>query len=76
MHNSVVRVGPDGAVTTVGGLAQGLAGATAVAFGRGPDAHAIFVTTNGGMSAPPPGGVQPGRVVRIEVGEAGAPLCF
>jgi hypothetical protein len=76
-RNGVVKVAPDGAATTIGGIEQGLAGSTAVAFGRGEtDRDAIFVTTNGGMSMPPPGGVQPGRVVRLEVGERGAPLCF
>jgi len=77
MHNSVVRVSPKGEVTTLAGIDQGLAGSTAVAFGRGHnDSDSIFVTTNGGMSLPPPGGVQPGRVVRLKVGEHGAPLCF
>jgi hypothetical protein len=40
------------------------------------DSDSIFVTTNGGGSLPPPGGIQPGRVVRLKVGVRGAPLCF
>jgi sugar lactone lactonase YvrE len=77
MNNTVVKVSPDGRVTTIGGLAEGLAGATAIAFGRGTSAReSIFVTTNGGMSMPPPGGVQPGRVIRLDVGERASPLCF
>jgi sugar lactone lactonase YvrE len=77
MHNSVVKVSPSGEITTIGDIDSGLAGATAVAFGRGQrDRQAIFVTTNGGMSLPPPGGVQPGRIIRLDVGERGAPLCF
>jgi sugar lactone lactonase YvrE len=77
MFNSVVKVSPEGAVITLAGLSEGLAGSTAVAFGRGDnDRQAIFVTTNGGMSMPPPGGVQSGRIVRVDVGERGAPLCF
>jgi sugar lactone lactonase YvrE len=77
MHNSVVKVSPKGEITTVAGIDEGLAGSTAVAFGRGhDDGDSIFVTTNGGMSLPPPGGIQPGRVVRLKVGERGAPMCF
>lgn len=77
MNNTVVKVFPDGRVTTIGGLKEGLAGATAVAFGRGKSVReSIFVTTNGGMSMPPPGGVQPGRIIRLDVGERAAPLCF
>ena len=77
MHNSVVKVSPKGEITTLAGIDEGLAGSTAVAFGGGQsDGDSIFVTTNGGMSLPPPGGIQPGRVVRLKVGERGAPLCF
>ena len=77
MQNSVVKVSPTGEITTLAGLDGGLAGSTAVAFGRGQDdSDSIFVTTNGGMSLPPPDGIQPGRVVRVKVGERGAPLCF
>ena len=76
-HNSVVKVSPKGEITTLAGIEEGLAGSTAVAFGRGQkDSDSIFVTTNGGMSLPPPGGVQPGRVVRLKVDASGAPLCF
>jgi putative intracellular protease/amidase len=73
IYNSVVRVTPDRRITTIAGLAQGMAGSTAVAFGRASgDRTGLYVTTNGGMSSPPPGGVQPGRVLRIEVGKEGA----
>ena len=72
IYNTVVRITPDRRVTVIAGLEQGVAGSTAVAFGRGvADRHCIYVTTNGGMSNPPAGGIQPGRVVRIDVGKAG-----
>lgn len=74
VQDGVVRIDRSGKVAPVAGRDSGLAGSTAVAFGRGADQSAIFVTTNGGMSNPPPGGVQPGRIVRIEVGSPGAPL--
>jgi len=72
IYNSVVRITPDRRITVIAGLEEGMAGSTAVAFGRGSDDQtSLYVTTNGGMSAPPPGGVQPGRVLRIALGKAG-----
>jgi hypothetical protein len=72
IYNSVVRITPDRQITVIAGLAEGAAGTTAVAFGRiAEDQMSLYVTTNGGMSSPPPGGVQPGRVLRIETGKAG-----
>lgn len=72
IYNSLVRIEPDRRITVIAGIEQGLAGSTAVAFGRAAtDRTSVYVTTNGGMSVPPEGGVQPGRVVQIEVGVAG-----
>ena len=72
VYNNVVRITPTRVVTVVAGLAQGLAGSTAAAFGRtAADRTALYITTNGGMSASPAGGVQSGRVVRIETGAVG-----
>ena len=72
VYNSVVKITPERVVTVVAGLAERVAGSTALAFGRtDADNTAVYVTTNGGMSAPPEGGVQPGRVVKIEVGATG-----
>jgi sugar lactone lactonase YvrE len=68
IYNSVVRVAPDGRVEVIAGAAQGVAGSTAVAFGRAEgDARHLYVTTNGGMFLPPPTGVEPGRLVRISL---------
>lgn len=69
VYNTVVRISPGRVVTVIGGLEQGMAGSTAVAFGSD---GGLYVTTNGGMSAPPPGGVQHGRVLRIDIGTRGA----
>ena len=72
VYNSVVRIAPDRSITILAGLAEGMAGSTAVAFGRSAkDRTSLYVTTNGGMSAPPEGGVQPGRVLRLDVGRPG-----
>jgi sugar lactone lactonase YvrE len=72
VYNSVARIGPDRRVTIIAGIEDGMAGSTAVAFGRTAEHRGhLYVTTNGGMSAPPPGGVQPGRVVQIATGKVG-----
>ena len=72
VYNSVVRITPDRRVSVIADLKDGMAGSTAVAFGRAPGSQCLlYVTTNGGMSAPPPGGVQPGRVVQIALNKPG-----
>jgi len=72
IYNSVVKITPERLVTVIAGLAEGVAGSTAAAFGRTEaDRTTLYVTTNGGMSAPPEGGVQSGRVIKIEVGATG-----
>lgn len=67
-YNSVVKITQQKEVTIIGEAEQGLAGSTAAAFGkREDDKNYIYVTTNGGMSFPLPGGIQEGRVVKIKV---------
>lgn len=73
VYNNVVRVSPDGTMTIIAEGGEGVTGSTALAFGRGKqDRQAIFVVTNGGMSLPPQGGVQPAKIVRLEVGASRA----
>ncbi|PZO37175.1 MAG: gluconolactonase [Pseudanabaena frigida] len=74
VFNSVVKIDQDGTVTTIAQLKQGMAGSTALAFGKSEGDRSIYVTTNGGMSFPPATGVESGKVVRLEVGIAGLPL--
>lgn len=66
VYNSLVRVSRDGKVTVLAGLAQGMAGSTAVAYTAAGGGQ-VFVTTNGGMSLPPAGGVQTGKVVQVKL---------
>lgn len=66
VYNSLVRVGRDGTLTVLAGLAQGMAGSTAVAYTPAGGGQ-VLVTTNGGMSIPPAGGVQTGKVVQVKV---------
>jgi hypothetical protein len=72
VYNSVVRITPERRITVIAGLEEGMAGSTAVAFGRlESDSTSLYVTTNGGMSSPPPGGIQSGRVVQVDAGKRG-----
>jgi putative intracellular protease/amidase/sugar lactone lactonase YvrE len=71
VYNSVIRISPDKEITTIATAAQGVAGSTALAFGKNDDRTSIYVTTNGGMSFPLPTGVAPAQVVRLEVGIPG-----
>lgn len=75
VFNSVVKIAPDGSITTIAKAEEGMVGTTASAFGKseGSRTH-LYVTTNGGMSFPPPTGVESGKVVRLDVGIEGLPL--
>jgi hypothetical protein len=66
VYNSLVRIARDGEVTVLAGLAQGMAGSTAVAYSAAGGGQ-VFVTTNGGMSMPPAGGVQTGKLVQVRL---------
>jgi hypothetical protein len=69
IYNSVIKISPTKQVTVIAEAEQGLAGSTAIAFGkREQDKNSIYVTTNGGMSLPLPEGMQGGKVVKIKVG--------
>lgn len=75
VYNSVVRIAPDGQITTIAQAEQGMTGNTALAFGRTSGDHtSVYVTTNGGMSLPPSTGVEPAKVVCLEVGIEGLVL--
>jgi hypothetical protein len=72
---SVLRLQADGTRTTIAGPSEGMVGSTACAFGRAPeDAHTLYVTTNGGLSLPYQGQLQDAKLVRLDLGERGAPL--
>lgn len=75
IYNSIVKISPDGSTTIIAQAEQGVIGSTAVAFGQQEnDNTAIYVVMNGGMFLPPPTGVVPANVVRLEVGKVGYPL--
>ena len=75
IHNTVVRLTPDGQRFAVGGPEQGMAGSTACVFGTAPGSTtSLFVTTTGGIVMPLDGVVQEAKLVRLDVGVAGRPL--
>jgi sugar lactone lactonase YvrE len=75
VYNSVVKISPDGTMLTIAEAEQGMTGSTALAFGRGDgDLTAVYVVTNGGLSFPPPTGLESAKIVRLEVGREGLPL--
>lgn len=68
IYNSVIRISPEKQITTIAKAEQGMTGSTALAFGQGESERTrVYVTTNGGMSLPLPTGVEPAKVVRLEV---------
>ncbi|MEJ1931052.1 hypothetical protein WDZ92_12400 [Nostoc sp. NIES-2111] len=69
--HSLDRLDPDGTRITLAGVAEGLAGSTACAFH--PDGG-LYVTTTGGILAPPNGRLEPARLVRLDVGAQGHSL--
>ncbi|HIK17259.1 MAG TPA: gluconolactonase [Leptolyngbyaceae cyanobacterium M33_DOE_097] len=77
IYNSVLRITPTGETTVIAEIEQGVVGSTAVAFGRGTgDRTALYVVMNGGMFLPPPTGVMPAHIVRLEVGKTGYPVAI
>jgi putative intracellular protease/amidase/sugar lactone lactonase YvrE len=71
VYNSVIRIAPDKKISTIATAQQGVTGSTALAFGRTSDKTSIYVTTNGGMSLPPSTGIEPAKIVRLDVGIEG-----
>lgn len=69
--HSLDRLDRDGRRVTLGGPEQGLVGSTACAFGKD---GALYVTTTGGIIAPPHGRLEPAKLVRLHVDTAGQPL--
>lgn len=67
VYNSLIRIDRDRKITVLAGLEQGMAGSTAVGLAEDKGQVRLYVTTNGGMSLPPPGGVQSGKVVLLTV---------
>ena len=73
---TVMRLHPDGRRETIAGPHEGAVGCTACAFGRRADDRlSLYVTTTGGLRYPYRGEVQEAKLLRLNVGEAGEPIC-
>lgn len=69
IFDSVIRIRPDGEVTTIATHDQGLLGPTSAAFGpEGDSNQVLYVTNNGQLYVQPDGGPGTGRIVRIDLG--------
>ena len=68
IFNSVIEIKPGQPPSVIAGIEHGLAGSTAAMLGRTvSDRRALYVTTNGGLSLPPAGGLEDGKIVKIEL---------
>ena len=77
IENTLLRLSPAGERLTIAGPDQGMAGSTAVRFGRTPPTQrSLFVTTTGGLIAPYQRTPQPAKLVRIDVDAQAAPIDF
>jgi hypothetical protein len=71
----VIQISPEKQITILAKAEEGMTGSTALAFGRTEgDRTSLYVTTNGGISIPLPTGVEPAKVVRLEVSIEGLGL--
>jgi sugar lactone lactonase YvrE len=64
VHDSVVRIDTDRSTTVIGQRAEGLQGATALAFASARE-DALVVVTNGGVYVPPTSGAEDAKIVRL-----------
>jgi sugar lactone lactonase YvrE len=68
IFNSVIEIKPGQPAIVIAGIEHGLAGSTAAMLGRTvSDRRTLYVTTNGGLSLPPAGGLEDGKIVKIEL---------
>ena len=74
IHNTLVRLDPDGRRVALAGPEQGMHGATACAFGVGADDTALYVTTTGGIVMPVDDVPREAKLVRLDVAVRGRPL--
>lgn len=74
IHNTLVRLDPDGRRVALAGPEQGMHGATACAFGVGADDTALYVTTTGGIVMPIDDVPREAKLVRLDVAVRGRPL--
>ena len=75
IQNSLLRLTSGGARVNVAGVADGMAGSTAVTFGAiAGTASSAFVTTTGGVVSPVDGIVAPAKLIRVDIGTTGLPI--
>lgn len=71
IFNVALRISlPDGAVSVIAEADAGMVGCTAAVFGAtAEDRATLYVVGNGGLSLPPPGGLQAAKVTALAIGQ-------
>jgi len=75
IHNTLIRLRPNGERIAIAGPDEGMAGSTACVFAA-DDPAGLYVTTTGGITMPIGGVVQEAKLVRLETGARGRPVVF
>jgi SMP-30/Gluconolactonase/LRE-like region len=66
VYNLVIKITPEKRLSVIADLGSGVAGCTAVVYDKSESKQSVlYVSTNGGMAAPPSSGVEEGKVVKI-----------
>lgn len=74
-NDVILRLTQAGELSRAAGPNEGVRGCTACQFGRRPgDETGLYVVADGGLFNPMSGGMQPARIVRLEVGTPGLPV--
>lgn len=77
IHNTLIRLRPNGERVAIAGPDEGMVGCTACVFGGTPEtANDLFVTTTGGIVMPLGGVVREAKLVRLGVSVPGRPVAF
>ncbi|MBC7887295.1 MAG: gluconolactonase [Ferruginibacter sp.] len=68
VYNCVIRITPGKNIDIVAGLKEGVAGCTAILYSKHKSGKSfLYITTNGGMSIPPPSGIEEGKIITLEI---------
>jgi len=73
IHNTLIRLRPNGERIAIAGPDQGMAGSTACVFAS-DDPGGLYVTATGGITMPIDGVVQEAKLVRLETDARGRPI--
>jgi sugar lactone lactonase YvrE len=67
VYNNVVKISPEKKVTIIAEQPQGVSGSTACVLKKNAKGYTLYVSTNGGMSFPPPTGIEESKIVVLSI---------